>query len=56
MLIFMIVIFLGQIVSSFGEELFFFFEALSMLIMMMYLIFHAHLNCMWNFNKIVMYK
>ena len=27
-----------------------------MQIMMMYLIFHAHVNCMWNFNKIVIYQ
>ena len=45
MLIVMTVIFLGKIVSSLGDKLFS-FEALSMEIMMMYLIFHAHVNCM----------
>ena len=51
----MTVIFLEKIVSSFGDN-FFSFEALSMLIIMMYLIFHAHVNCMRNFNKIIMYQ
>ena len=43
-------IFLGKIVGSFGEKPFISFEALSMQIIMMYLIFHTRVNCGWNFK------
>ena len=41
----MIVNFWGKIVSFFGDKRFS-FEALSIPIMMMYLIFRTHVNCM----------
>ena len=38
------------------RQTFFSFKALSMQILMMYLIYHARVNCMLIFNKIEMYQ